>query len=132
VIKLRKFTLIEVVVALTILTLGLSVSLALATTAKNRIIRARERWKEQHALEQAAEYYLLTPGEGNIDVRIFPYEEYYAECRVEPCEDNFPDGVDNIAGSWKLATVKIKVLSREDSHVLKEVQVDTIMKDLDL
>lgn len=126
-----KFTLIEVVVALTILALGLSTSLALATIAKQRMFRAQEKWRNQHMLEQAAEYYLLNPGSNDIDQRIFPYKDFYAACSVEPCEDELPDDIDNLSGSWQLSTAKIKVLEREGSKEVKSVNVDLIMKGID-
>jgi prepilin-type N-terminal cleavage/methylation domain-containing protein len=56
------FTLVEVIVALAILTMGLLAGLSLIASSQQRLTKASKRWHEQHLLTQAAEYFLLTNG----------------------------------------------------------------------
>ena len=55
----KNFTLIEVVVALAILTLSLAGLLQLLSQSQLRIADAEERWMDMHKLIQATEYLLL-------------------------------------------------------------------------
>lgn len=57
--NLKKFTLLEVIVSLIILTLGVSALLWQLSTASARMIQNEEDWLRSHELSQAAEYLLL-------------------------------------------------------------------------
>ena len=75
-----RFTLIEVVIALGILTLSLAGLLQLLTSSQERISKTTERWKHTHMLMQAAEYTLLQQKkEDDISIpeEIFDYPDYY-------------------------------------------------------
>ncbi len=124
----RGFTLIEVVVALAILTGGLAVLLSMATQAQNRIGRAREQWTDFHMLEQAAEYYLLQPG---LDpdappAEIFDYPGYsahaeYTDAENVPEEFEISGGVQATLRCWT-----ISVMRDSDRKTVESIKVDRI------
>lgn len=59
----NSFTLVEVVTALAILSLGVVSYLTLANMAQRRLIKARERWTNFHMLSQGVEYFMLQNSE---------------------------------------------------------------------
>ena len=84
-----KFTLIEVVISMIILSLSLAGMLRLLTHSQSRISVAEERWREMHMLTQGAEYILLTGTESDLSVPddIFPYNDYLIDCSVDEAEE---------------------------------------------
>ena len=55
----RYFTLVEVLIALAVLSLGILAETGLLSSARERCRKAEAEWQEQHAMTQAAEYFLL-------------------------------------------------------------------------
>ena len=70
-LRCRCFTLIEVVVALAILSLSLAGLLQLSIGANSRLANAVEKWEAEHMLAQAAEYLVNSIREKNA-TNIFP------------------------------------------------------------
>ncbi len=75
-----KFTLIEVLVALTILASSITIALIVSQTAIDQVARAKRQWLRIHCLTQAAEIYLTNgPTSPAINYEIFPYNN---ECSM--------------------------------------------------
>ena len=72
--KRNKFTLLEVLVALVILTLGIAGLLWQLSIAANRAARNAETWELTHDLTSAAEYLLLHGPEAGLDETLFSGE----------------------------------------------------------
>ncbi len=111
--KTKSFTLIEILFAVVILAMALGVTLALSAQAKGDLIRAKERWFVQHAMEQATEYFLSTdPAELHLPDNLLP-GGFYADCTIDPVEDGLPEyaTVENYR-SWKLCVYTISVYDR--------------------
>ena len=89
--KHHPFTLIEVVIALAILSLSLAGMFRLMGHSLKRISSAEDEWQEMHNLTQAAEYLLLTGSEEDLTVpdEVFPYQKYLIDC-VWKKWSNFP------------------------------------------
>ena len=106
----NSFTLIEVVVALAILTLSLAGLLQLLSQSQLRIAHAEEKWMETHMLIQATEYLLLAgdPEEPTVPEEFFPYPKYVVECNVDEAE-GLPDDYKEIDGQLPLKKWEIKV-----------------------
>ena len=121
------FTLIEVVVALGILTLALAGLLQMLTTAQSRLARVYEKWRENHILIQAAEYYLLQPGEdpGGIPYTYFPYTDYEAFCYYRDAE-NLPEDYVNIPNQLPLRTCVVELIRLSDRKTVGTILVDKI------
>lgn len=123
----RRFTLIEVVVALGILALSLTGLLQLLTASQNRLARTYEKWQETHMLMQAAEYCLLQTGEdpGGVPVTFFPYTQYTANCSYRDAE-NLPEDYVNIPNQLPLKTCVIELVRQRDRKTVGTILVDRI------
>ncbi len=123
----QPFTLLEVVIALAILTGGLAGFLSLATQSQNRMSKARDQWKQFHLLEQAAEYYLLQKGE-EIEPPpsyLFDYPGYHTECVFADSEE-LPDEFKVTTGQAKLRRCTISLIRESDRQTVDSIIVDRI------
>ena len=120
----KKFTLIEVVIAIAVLGLAMVWGMSILSMSKVRMMKASQKWKNEHMLSEAAEYYLLNGGIGMVPHDIFPYSNYTANCTVAPCTD-LPSGIPLVIGNWGIVTCDITV---KDSYgkVVAETKVDKI------
>ena len=108
--KTSSFTLIEVLFAVVILALTLGVTLSIAAQAKGDLIRAKERWAVQHALEQATEFFLLTsPDDLKIPDGLLP-PRFHATCEVDIANNGLPEfaDVEDYRG-WQLGVYTINL-----------------------
>jgi len=128
-LAITDFTLIEVVVALAILTMGLLASLSLTATSQQRLSKSVRHWEAQHMMAQALEYYLLTNGTTPPPPEVFPYPEYQVRCDFEDAA-GLPDGIDARNGNWRLRTMTVSIIDR-DGKVVAGSAVDRIIKDTD-
>lgn len=121
----RYFTLIEVVVALAILTLSLAGLLQLLSQSKLRIADAEEKWQDTHMLIQATEYLLLAgdPEELAVPEDFFPYPGYTLECSVDEAE-GLPDDYKEIEGQLPLKKWEIKVFRISDNSLRASIIID--------
>ena len=121
------FTLIEVVVALGILTLSLAGLLQILTASQSRLARVYEKWRETHILMQAAEYSLLQPGEdpGGVPYTYFPYSDYEALCYYRDAE-NLPEDYINIPDQLPLRTCVVELIRLRDRKTVGTILVDKI------
>ena len=121
-----KFTLIEVVVALTVLGLAIVSASAMCSQSVTRSMKAKARWTNQHMISQAAEYFLLAGPSSQVTSEIFPYRNVRVNCIVAFAE-GLPDGVDSIAGQWRLATYEIQ-LTGVAGEKLQSLKIDKIIQ----
>ena len=122
-----KFTLIEVVIALGILTLSLAGLLQLLTSSQERISKTMERWKHTHMLMHAAEYTLLQQKkEDDISIpeEIFDYPDYYPIVTFQELVDQLPEELDDQQGQVPLIGVKIEIVRQNDKKTVTEIIVD--------
>lgn len=121
----HSFTLIEVVIALAILTLSLAGLLQLLSQSQLRIADAEEKWMETHMLIQATEYLLLAgdPEELSVPEEFFPYPKYTVECSVEDAE-GLPDDYKEIDGQLPLKKWEISVMRLSDNSVRAKTIID--------
>ena len=119
------FTLIEVVVALAILTLSLAGLLQLLSQSQLRIADAEEKWSDMHKLIQATEYLLLAgdPEELAVPEDFFPYPGYSLECSVEDAE-GLPDDYKEIEGQLPLKKWQITLIRDRDTSNRGTVIID--------
>lgn len=121
----KDFTLIEVVVALAILTLSLAGLFQLFTGSKLNIARAETDWYEMHMLTQGAEYLLLCgdPEDLTVPGDFFPYEQYTLECEVEDAE-GLPDEFNQQDGQMPLKKWTIRLIRNSDGAERRRVVID--------
>ena len=120
-----KFTLIEVVVSMLILSLSLAGMLRLLTHSQSRVGMAEERWREMHMLTQGAEYFLLTGSESDLHVpdEVFPYKDYLIECTVGEVE-GIPEEFTSLENQLLLKKWTIKLLRASDRSESQKIIID--------
>ncbi len=126
----QTFTLIEVVVAIGILGLGLVAAMSFSIQSNTRVERAFNKWREQHILAQAAEFYLLQGPNVQPADDVFPYssEGYSVSCAVDE-PSGLPASVEAHARNWRLALYKISLSTPEGRtrslHIEKIIKEET-------
>ncbi len=124
-----RFTLIEVVVAMAILSLPLGIFYRMIAESRARIAKDAEEWSAMHKLAQAAEYVLLHESTvESVPYRFFPYDDCFVVITYDDA-DGLPDDLNNIDGQLPLEACTIEIISRKDNSILTDVVVDRIIYD---
>ena len=121
------FTLIEVVVALALLSVALAGLLRLSINSQLRVAAAREKWERTHRLMQAAEYLLLAYDETDLSVPedFFPYQDVVIDAVNEDLPDGaLPEEFTGLDGQLPLKTLRIDLLRAADREVLDTLRID--------
>ena len=118
------FTLIEVVVALAILSLSLAGLLQLSINANRRIAGAVEKWESEHMLAQAAEYLMLrNEDSATVPEEFFPYPGYSVEVECGEAE-GLPEDYADQEGQLPLKRWRIAIVRDLDGKVAASVDID--------
>ena len=119
-----RFTLIEVVVALAILSLSLAGLLQLAISSSSRIADAVEKWESEHMLAQAAEYLMLQNQDNTtIPEEFLTYPGYSVEVNCGDPEA-LPEDYTDLEGQLPLLRWNIAILRQADGKTMAEVNID--------
>lgn len=124
-LKNSSFTLLEVILAVAILSIGFIAAMSIATTAADRLMKAVARWERQHMLNQATEYFLLAGPDVAIPQEFFPFQGYSAHCEVSPAI--LPEGIEPESNSWKIVTMKISIFD-DSNNDIDVLTIDKIVK----
>lgn len=130
-LKIKSFTLIEVLIALAILSMAVVSLTLLAGAAVKRTGRAVSSWEHTHLLTQAVEFFMLNQTESGaeIDERFFPLKDYRAECSFEE-PAGLPVNVDYEYSGQRLTAMKI-ILRDKNGNAIDSVIVERIIGGLD-
>ena len=122
------FTLIEVVVALAILSLGVVSYLTLANSAQRRLGRTREKWTNFHMLSQGVEYFMLQTSDNPEPppVEFFDYPGYRVTCRYEDAAGIEEDFLNLSEDQAQLRACVIELIRESDGQVVDSVTIDRI------
>ena len=124
--RCANFTLIEVVVALAILSLSLAGLLQLSISANSRLANAVEKWEAEHMLAQAAEYLMLQNQDStDIPEEFFPYPGYSVEVSVDEAE-GLPEDYTDQENQLPLRRWNIGIMRGADGKIVAEVNIDRI------
>ena len=125
--KTRSFTLIEVVVALAILSISIAGLLQLLTAAQNRIIKVNDHWMRTHILIQAAEYYMLMKQEDPpaITDTFFPYDDYRVDVTWEEIE-GLPEEYTGLTNQKQLRAMVLSLVRQQDGHEVDRIIIDRL------
>ena len=124
--RVPRFTLIEVVVALAILSLSLAGLLQMSLQSSRRMGDAMERWRSEHMLAQAAEYLMLQNEDGaEVPDEFFPYPGYSVEVACDDAE-GLPEDYGELDGQLPLKRWNIAVIRNRDGRRMAEVNIDRI------
>lgn len=121
----KLFTLLEVVIALAVLTMGIMGAMSISAMSKRRMDKAYESFYNQHILAQAAEYFLLC-GSRAIEPEFFPFQGYSASCVISDCAD-IREAPASTGSEWRLATYTISVRGN-NAQITNQIKVDKIVK----
>lgn len=130
--KIKYFTLIEVVVAMAVLGLALVGFFAMSNSAVQRIDKAYSHWERMHLLSQAAEYYLLFADEEPPypPPEIFDSARYELEMRYEDVED-LPEDLVDLEKQAPLRTLVIELVDVNTRDVVDSLRIDRIYYEAD-
>ena len=126
---IENFTLIEVVVALALLSVSLAGLLQLSINSQQKLITADDKWRHEHMLAQAAEYLMLV-NEDNASVpdEFFPYPGYSVEVEIDDAED-LPEEYNELVGQLPLKCWNISIVRQSDAESVASVKIDRISYD---
>ncbi len=125
--KKRLFTLIEVVVALAILSISIAGFLQLLTAAQNRIIKVNDHWMRPHMLIQAAEYYMLMKQEDPpaMTETFFPYDDYRVDVTWEEIE-GLPEEYTGLTNQKQLRAMILTLVRQQDGQEVDKIIIDRL------
>lgn len=108
------FTLLEVITAIAILSLGLAGLFQLSISGQLKVANAVEKYNASHRLAQAAEYVLLQKDEvTEIPEEFFPWlDEYQVDITWEDVED-LPEDFQDQVGQLPLRSCTIELVNRK-------------------
>ncbi len=121
----KTFTLLEVVASIAILAMGVVIALQITATGTKRMNNAVSRWKKQHMLSQAAEYYLLAGPYADIPENFFPFEGYHASCEIDV--PDISEEIETEFRNWQLVKLIIKITD-DDGNEVGKIEMDKILR----
>jgi len=123
----KRFTLIEVVVAIAVMALALTGYFALSQSAVNRVDKAYNKWERMHLLSQAAEFCLLLPDEEapEIPPEIFESSRYDIEAFYEDAE-GLPEDLNDLENQAPLRTLVLNLVDKNTREVVDTLRIDRI------
>jgi len=119
------FTMVETLIALAVLLLALSAVFTTVATSQQRMIRAERKWKKEHLLTQAAEFYLLAPPDAPIPPALFPYHNY--QVSAEYAMPLLPTGVQATNGNWQLVKMTVTLRNSADNKIIDTIELERIV-----
>ena len=121
-----RFTLIEVVVAMALLSVSLAGLLQLSINSQQKLIAADDKWRHEHMLAQAAEYLMLQNEDGaTVPEDFFPYPGYSVEVVCDDAE-GLPEDYDGLDNQLPLKRWNIAIVRNSDGRKMAEVNIDRI------
>lgn len=121
----HSFTLLEVILAVAILSIGFIAAMSIAATAADRLMKAVSRWEKQHMLNQATEFFLLAGPDVAIPQEFFPFDDYSATCQATPAI--LPEGIEPQVGTWRIVTFRISIFDDYNEEV-DFIELDKILR----
>ncbi len=118
------FTLLEILVAVTVFGVSLVMIMAILANARSRLLRAEERWAREHLLTLATEFFLLAGPEATLPEGVFP-EGFTATCALDNVED-LPDTAILPVGNTMLKVYRVRVYGT-GSELIGERTVEKVV-----
>ncbi len=132
--SVKRFTLIEVIIAIGILAISLASLFQIIASSRARIAKADEGWHHMHMLTQAAEYVLLYRGEivDGIDRDFFPYRDYQVNISYEDViDEQIDEDFMSINGQLplELCVIELVNLKTTGKDVVGTLEIERIIYD---
>jgi len=126
--KKTTFTFMEVLIAVAILAISLTMILNIMAHARNKILKAEKRWGREHLLSSLCELYLLSGPETEIPENLLP-DGFTATCTLQKV-DNLPEDTAEPNQGWVLARFHI-TLTGASGDLLGEKYIEKIVLEND-
>ncbi len=127
-LRRHSFTLMEVMIAATILAVSVAGTMAIVGSARSGLLRAENRWGRQHLLSNVMELYLVGGPYAEIPADLLP-QGYSATCELIQVEDIHEEALEPIDG-WILGEFHVTVYD-VSGNVMAECRVRKVLKDED-
>lgn len=124
----HNFTLMEVMIAATILALAVVSTMAIIGGARSNLIRAEKRWARQHLLEQAVELYLLGGHDAAVPEGLLP-AGFSSSCQLLVVDDIHEEAQEANRG-WQLGEYVVVVYDA-NRRPMAECRVRKVVKEED-
>lgn len=125
-----RFTLLEVIVAATILAMSVAFTMTIVATGRAQVLRSERRWARAHNLAQAAEYFLLAGARGSaVPDGLLP-QGYSMTCELVEVTDLPEEALEPISG-WRLGEFVIQVMD-PNGNLVGETRVRKLVREEDL
>lgn len=124
----HSFTLMEVMIAATILAMAAAATMAIIGGARSSLIRAEKRWARQHLLVQAVEMYLLGGHDTEVPEELLP-AGFSSSCELLTVEDLHEEALEPNRG-WQLGEYLVVVYD-SDRRPMAESRVRKVLKEED-
>ncbi len=122
----RRFTLLEVLIAVAILGVSVALILSILAGARSRILRAERNWARQHLMSQAAEWYLLAGANAEPPSGLMP-PGFAARAELVRVDD-LPVEVQDPLDGWVLGRFNIHLTGRAGES-LGDLQIDKLVRE---
>ncbi len=120
--QIHSFTLLEVIIALLILSLGIFILMEQLGVAARRTANAATDWRQTHELVNAAEYSLLAGPGAKLDSRFLDTARYRVRRQYRLAD--LPHGFEHPTGGMQLVTLTLRLTPPEGGKTLAELSVD--------
>ena len=124
----QHFTLMEVMIAATILALAAVATMGVVGSARSSLLRAQKRWARQHLLTSVAEMYLLAGHEATLPEDLLP-QGFSASCELREIDAIHEEAKEPING-WLLGEYHICVYD-VNGALMAETRVRKVLKEED-
>lgn len=115
-------------IATVIMALAATATMAIIAGAKSNIIRAQERWYNQHITTSVVEYYLLASHLGSSPTDLMP-NGWSASCELLEVDDIHEDAQEAIRG-WIIGQFLITITD-EHGDLVSETPIYKVIKEDD-
>ncbi len=123
----KRFTLIEVLIALSVLCLGILAATQLLSSAQTRSLRAQKEWREQHLLSLAADFYMLTSPDTPLPEAVFPDRDYRVTAEYLPGGAVLPNGVSDRNGEWRFVVLRLQLFNAV-GELVRTLEINQILE----
>jgi type II secretory pathway pseudopilin PulG len=124
----KHFTLMEVMIAATILALAAVATMGVVGSARATLLRAQKRWARQHLLASVAELYLLAGHKAQLPEDLLP-QGFSSSCELREVDDIHSEAQEPING-WQLGEYHIRVYD-VNGVAMAETKVRKVLKEED-
>ncbi len=128
--RLRPFTLMEVMIASLVLALSAVATMSIVGTSQAKVLREERRWGREHYLTNALEFYLACGPSADFPPELLP-QGWRAECELFNVEEGLPEAAYESIQGWRLGEFLVRLYD-ENGKLVGEQSVRKLVKNEDV